>query len=132
VTVLTIQQAAETSGWSPRMLRYVESAGLVVAERSPSGYRLYGAGQLQRLRTLRELVESHGITLTEVGFARRLQEDDALRAAIEQWLAAKPERPADVEPGDWLHWEQAKHQKLLAARPAAEPADPTTGEAGAA
>jgi MerR family transcriptional regulator, copper efflux regulator len=32
---LTINEAAETTGWSPRMLRYIESIGLVVPGRSP-------------------------------------------------------------------------------------------------
>ena len=31
---LTIQEAAETTGWSPRMLRYVERVGLVEPARS--------------------------------------------------------------------------------------------------
>ena len=53
---LTINQAAETTGWSPRMLRYIENAGLIEPARTPSGYRLYGAEELQRLRTLRELL----------------------------------------------------------------------------
>ena len=35
------------------MLRYIESSGLIEARRSPSGYRLYGPEELQRLRTLR-------------------------------------------------------------------------------
>ena len=46
---LTINEAAETTGWSPRMLRYVERVGLVEPERSASGYRLYGPAELQRL-----------------------------------------------------------------------------------
>ena len=37
---LTIHEAARTTGWSPRMLRYVERVGLVEPERSASGYRL--------------------------------------------------------------------------------------------
>ena len=53
---LTINEAAETTGWSPRMLRYVEQAGLVAPARSASGYRLYRAPELQRLRTLKELL----------------------------------------------------------------------------
>jgi len=52
---LTINEAAETTGWSPRMLRYVERIGLVAPQRSGAGYRLYGPPELQRLRTLREL-----------------------------------------------------------------------------
>jgi MerR family transcriptional regulator, copper efflux regulator len=53
---LTIQEAADTTGWSPRMLRYIERSGLVEAPRTPAGYRIFGAGELQRLRTLRELL----------------------------------------------------------------------------
>jgi DNA-binding transcriptional MerR regulator len=53
---LTIHEAAATTGWSARMLRYIEDAGLVAPSRSLSGYRLYGPAELQRLRTLRELL----------------------------------------------------------------------------
>jgi MerR family transcriptional regulator, copper efflux regulator len=112
---LTIHEAAETTGWSPRMLRYVERAGLVSARRSPSGYRLYGPAELQRLRTLRQLLSRFDLGLAEMGFARRLRREPELRAAIEAWLDAQPQRPAHVAPGDWLRWEQGKHEKLLAA-----------------
>ena len=54
---LTIHEAAATTGWSPRMLRYVERVGLVEPARSAAGYRLYGPAELQRLRTLRELLD---------------------------------------------------------------------------
>jgi DNA-binding transcriptional MerR regulator len=110
---LTINEAAETTGWSPRMLRYVERVGLVEPARSGSGYRLYGPAELQRLRTLRELLEEHEIGLSDVAFARRLREEASLHRATEEWLEAKPERPADVPPADWLRWEQEKHQRLL-------------------
>ena len=112
---LTIHEAAETTGWSARMLRYIERAGLVEPQRSPSGYRLYGAGELQRLRTLRELLDAHGIGLQEVGFALRLRRELELRDAVEAWFEAEPERPADVPATDWLRFEQEKHSKLLAA-----------------
>ena len=112
---LTIHEAAQTTGWSARMLRYVERAGLVIPPRSGSGYRVYGPGELQRLRTLRELLGRFDLGLAEVGFAQRLRRDDALRAAVDGWLAAEPERPAGVPPADWLRWEQDKHEKLLAA-----------------
>jgi MerR family copper efflux transcriptional regulator len=115
VDALTIHEAAMTTGWSPRMLRYIERIGLVEAPRSASGYRLYGAAELQRLRTLKELLADHDLALGEVGFARRLREDDALRAAVEAWLESRAERPAQVPASDWLRWEQDKHEKLLAA-----------------
>ena len=110
---LTIHEAAETTGWSPRMLRYVERIGLVEAPRSGSGYRLYGAAQLQRLRTLRELLAEYDIGLGDVGFALRLRRDDDLRGAVEAWFEAEAERPEDVPASDWLRWEQEKHQRLL-------------------
>ena len=72
---LTINEASETTGWSSRMLRYIEREGLIAPRRSPSGYRLYGAEELQRLRTLRELLSQHDLSLGDVGFARRLNDD---------------------------------------------------------
>jgi DNA-binding transcriptional MerR regulator len=116
---LTIHEAAETTGWSPRMLRYIESSGLIESRRSPSGYRLYGPEELQRLRTLRELLDDRGVTLQEVGFALRLRRDEDLAGAVEAWFEAQPARPADVAADDWLSYEQSKHQRLLeaAARP---------------
>lgn len=111
---LTIAEAAQTTGWTARMLRYIESIGLVDAARSDSGYRLYGPEQLQRLRTLRELLTEHGIDLAEVGFARRMQNEPKLRAAVEGWLTDEARRPDDVAPGEWLRFEQEKHQRLLA------------------
>ena len=112
---LTIHEAAETTGWSPRMLRYVERVGLIEAQRSASGYRLYGAQELQRLRTLREVLDRHGIGLGEMGFALRLRREPALRDAVDGWFETTPQRPADIPASDWLRWEQDKHQKLLAA-----------------
>jgi MerR family transcriptional regulator, copper efflux regulator len=112
---LTIHEAAETTGWSPRMLRYVERVGLVEPARSASGYRLYGPAELQRLRTLRELLEAHDIGLSDLAFASRLRHDPELRRSVNGWLEAKAERPHDVPAADWLHWEQEKHQKLLVA-----------------
>jgi MerR family copper efflux transcriptional regulator len=118
VDALTIHEAATTTGWSPRMLRYIESSGLIEARRSPSGYRLYGPEELQRLRTLRELLDDRGVTLQEVGFALRLRRDEDLAGAVEAWFEAQPARPADVAADDWLSYEQSKHQRLLeAARP---------------
>jgi MerR family copper efflux transcriptional regulator len=112
---LTIHEAAATTGWSARMLRYVERAGLVEPGRSASGYRLYGPPELQRLRTLRELLTRFDVALTEVGFALRLRRETELREAVQGWLEAEARRPAEVPADDWLGWEQDKHQRLLAA-----------------
>jgi DNA-binding transcriptional MerR regulator len=112
---LTIHEAADTTGWSARMLRYVERTGLVSPARSASGYRLYGPAELQRLRTLKELLGRFDIGLSDVAFAARLDTDPELREAVEAWLRAQPRRPEHVDPDDWLQFEQDKHEKLLAA-----------------
>jgi MerR family copper efflux transcriptional regulator len=112
---LTINEAARTTGWSPRMLRYIERAGLLELRRSAGGYRLYGPPQLQRLRTLRELLARFDLGLAELGFARRLRTETRLAQAVEEWFQAEPRRPEFIAENDWLRWEQEKHQALLAA-----------------
>ena len=56
---LTINEAADTTGWSPRMLRYLESVGLIEPPRNGAGYRIYGPGELQRLRCGELVAERH-------------------------------------------------------------------------
>jgi MerR family copper efflux transcriptional regulator len=108
---LTVGQAATRSGWSPRMLRYVEQLGLVIPERTGAGYRLYGLRELNQLRSLAELRRRFGVALDELAFAARLRRDPPLRAAVETWLAG-----SDAGAGAaWVEWEQRKHERLLAA-----------------
>src|SRR5579864_1967361 len=101
--------AAARTGWSARMLRYLEAQGLVVPRRSAAGYRLYGLGELNRLRSLRELRRRHELELDQVAFASRLRREPELRAALDGWLAA------GADSGSWIDWEQRKHERLLAA-----------------
>jgi MerR family copper efflux transcriptional regulator len=110
VDSLTVGAAARATGWSPRMLRYLEQACLVVPTRSRSGYRLYGLRELNQLRSLRELRSRYGAELGDVAFAARLRREPALRAAVDTWLTG-----ADVRTNDWVDWEQRKHERLLAA-----------------
>ena len=112
---LTIHQAAETTGWSARMLRYIESVGLIEPRRSDAGYRLYGPAELQRLRTLRELTQRHDIGLGDVGFALRMRTQPQLATDVADWLDAEPARPEGVASEEWLGWEQDKHTALLCA-----------------
>ena len=107
VAGLTIGEAAAQTGWSPRMLRYLEGAGLVVPRRSGAGYRLYGLLELNQLRSLRELRRRHDVELTDIAFAARLERDPELRAAVETWLAGTLLSALD--------WEQRKHERLLVA-----------------
>jgi MerR family transcriptional regulator, copper efflux regulator len=111
---LTIQEAAATTSWSPRMLRYLERVGLLATPRTSGGYRVYGAAELQRLRTLRELLGQHHLGLSDVAFAKRLRDDPQLADAVAGWLEAKPRRPETVSSSDWLRFEHDKCRKLLA------------------
>jgi MerR family transcriptional regulator, copper efflux regulator len=103
---LTVGVAARQTGWSARMLRYLEETGLVVPRRRESGYRLYGTHELNQLRSLRELRRCFGVELTELAFASRLRREPGLRDAVHTWLAGSESA---------LEWEQRKHERLLAA-----------------
>lgn len=99
------------------MLRYIERVGLIEPQRTGSGYRVYGPAELQRLRTLRELLAEYELGLSDVAFAHRLRGNAGLRAATDEWLEAEAQRPAEIDAGDWLRWEQDKHERLLEAAP---------------
>ena len=106
---LTVGQAAERTGWSPRMLRYLERAGLVIPPRSASGYRQYSLLELNQLRSLDELRRRFGVGIDELAFTVRLQQEPALQAAVETWLATASGLVSALD------WEQRKHERLLAA-----------------
>jgi adenosylhomocysteinase len=123
---LSIQQAAEATGWSQRMLRYLEQAGLVTALRTPGGHRLYGPRQIERLQRLRELIDTHGLGITDVAFELRMRTDPQLARAVDDWFgpihrfAAPPHagmyrRLATLETHDTAHPEH---------EPTSEPAQP--------
>ena len=57
--------------------------------RTPSGYRVYGLAELNRLGALRELRRVHGVGLDELAFAARLRSEPVLRRAVDGWLAAR-------------------------------------------
>ena len=112
---LTVNEAGAANRGAPRVVGDGGGGGRGVAPRAAAGDRRYGPGELQRLRTLRDLLERHEVGLAEVGFARRLRDHAELQAAVEEWLAAHPQRPDHVPADEWLGWEQSKHERLLAA-----------------
>jgi MerR family copper efflux transcriptional regulator len=89
------------------MLRYLDAAGLVVPERTRSGYRAYGIRELNQLRSLLELRLRFTAEISDVAFAARLRREPDLRAAVDTWLHGSGV--------DALDWEQRKHERLLAA-----------------
>ena len=105
---LTVSEAAARTGWSARMLRYLEQAGLVVPRRTRAGYRLYGLRELNQLRSLRELRRQLGVEISDLAFAARLRREPPLRSAVDGWLAGRDDLA-------WVEWEQRKHERLLAA-----------------
>ena len=110
---MTIGETSRRSGWSPRMLRYLEQEGLVVPARSASGYRRYGIRELNQLNALSELRSRFDVELAELEFALRLRREPALRAAVETWLEGTTvPAPEQVTPA-WVEWEQRKHERLL-------------------
>ena len=90
--------------------------------RSDGGYRLYGPAELQRLRTLRALLDEHGLTPSDVALAQRLRREPQTAAALADWFETPSSPPAELVPAAsgravdeaaWLAWEQDKHQQLL-------------------
>jgi MerR family transcriptional regulator, copper efflux regulator len=102
-----VSDAANQTGWSSRMLRYLEATGLVVPARTPSGYRAYGLRELNQLRSLGDLRRRFAVDIGDVVFAARLRREPDLRAALDTWLHGSGI--------DALDWEQRKHERLLAA-----------------
>jgi adenosylhomocysteinase len=96
---LTIQQAAEATGWSQRMLRYLEQAGLVAALRTPGGHRHYGPRQIERLQRLRELIDGHELGITDIVFELRMRTDPQLARAVDDWFGPIHRSAAPPEAG---------------------------------
>jgi len=113
----TIGEASRRTGWSPRMLRYLEDEGLVVPSRTGAGYRRYGLRELNQLRALAALRSGFGVELSELAFLLRLRREPELRGAVDTWLAGNGSESEHLTPA-WVEWEQRKHERLLAAHAA--------------
>jgi hypothetical protein len=42
-----------------------------------------------------------------------MREESGLSDALERWFEEQPQRPAEIDPGEWLRWEQEKYEHLL-------------------
>ena len=110
-----MQQAAEATGWSQRMLRYLEQAGLVAALRTPGGHRHYGPRQIERLQQLRALIDAHGLGISDIAFELRMRTDPQLARAVDDWFgpihrsAAPPEAEIFRRLATEAHRDQGEH-----------------------
>ena len=74
-TAIQIGEAARATGVPPKTLRYYEELGLVRPGRTESGYRLYDAEELERIRFILR-AKQLGFTLDEILEVMALREDD--------------------------------------------------------
>lgn len=96
VRLVSIGEAAEALGVTPRTLRYYEELGLVSSSRSSLGaQRRYGPVELARLGQIRELQTLLGLDLEEIG--EHLGAFDRLDALREEfWSGPPPKRRAEI------------------------------------
>ncbi|MFD5204603.1 MerR family transcriptional regulator [Streptomyces sp. NPDC058375] len=66
MTSMRISQLAERSGMPATTLRFYESAGLLSADRTPAGYRVYGEEAVERLAFI-GAAKHLGLALEEIG-----------------------------------------------------------------
>jgi adenosylhomocysteinase len=118
---LTIQQAAEATGWSQRMLRYLEQAGLVATLRTTGGHRHYGPRQIERLQKLRELIDAHHLGITDIAFELRMRSDPQLARAVDDWFG--PIHRSAAPPGAGIYRRLTTPDTTSATDPGQSPAE---------
>ncbi len=129
--ILTMHEAAETTGWSPRMLRYLEEHGLVTAQRSAGGHRLYPPRQVDRLRRLKDLLDEHDLGITDLAYELRTRTEPDLARQVEEWFGSL-HRVADTSRSAQVYRrlaaEQQPHQQPHQQRQQPRPTVPTESE----
>jgi MerR family transcriptional regulator, copper efflux regulator len=96
MAAMKISQLAERSGVPATTLRYYESEGLLPADRTPSGYRTYGEGALERLAFI-SAAKHLGLALEEIRDLLGVWQDgpcSAVRASLRPMVSG---RLADAE-----------------------------------
>ena len=99
---MRISQLAERSGVPATTLRFYESAGLITADRTPSGYRAYGQDAVQRLAFI-GAAKHLGLPLEEIADLLAVWQTGAcvevkadLRPRIAARLAQAEQRAAEI------------------------------------
>jgi MerR family transcriptional regulator, heat shock protein HspR len=62
----TISVVADLIGVSVHTLRMYESSGLIIPQRTETKRRLYSRADIQRLKSIRILIEDHGLNLAGI------------------------------------------------------------------
>ena len=62
---MQVGELAERAGVSVRSIRHYEGAGLLQAARRPNGYREFDERAVERVRTIRDLIDT-GFTVEEI------------------------------------------------------------------
>lgn len=97
---LTVTQVSERSGFAASALRYYEAQGLISAERTPGGRRVYERSVLRRLAFIRA-ASNVGLSLDEV------------RAELDQLPRGRTPTKADWHRMS-KHWRARLDEQLLA------------------
>jgi DNA-binding transcriptional MerR regulator len=97
---LTLKDMTQSTGCTPRTVRYYERQGLLSAARSAGGHRLFAPQQLERLRYI--------VALREAGWA--LEEVEALLTVRD---AAGSDRAAAERLDEMLHAQVGKLERKI-------------------
>ncbi|ABL99990.1 Cu(I)-responsive transcriptional regulator [Shewanella amazonensis] len=88
-TLLTIGEAAKTSGLSTKMIRHYEQTGLLKkSPRTDSGYRLYNNEQINQLRFIRQ-ARNLGFSLNDIQSLLGLWQDPNRESRLVKQLATQ-------------------------------------------
>jgi DNA-binding transcriptional MerR regulator len=96
VTTYRISQLVERCGVPATTLRFYESAGLLPAERTPAGYRVYDDTAVDRLAFIAS-AKYLGLSLDEIRDLLDARERDVCAAVREQLLRLVESRIADTD-----------------------------------
>ncbi|MEY9963467.1 DNA-binding transcriptional MerR regulator [Streptacidiphilus sp. MAP12-16] len=95
MTTYRISQLAERSGVPATTLRFYESAGLLPAERTASGYRLYGEAAVERLAFISS-AKLLGLALEEIRELLEVREDGVCASVRDRMVPLVADRIADT------------------------------------
>lgn len=93
---LRISQLAERCGVRPSTLRFYETAGLLPAERTASGYRVYGEESVERLAFISS-AKLLGLALEDIRELLEVRDEGVCAAVRDRMLPMVADRIADAD-----------------------------------